>query len=91
TTESTRIMPTKRGFWERQVDIGARVKGGQHLASVLDERGDEIERLVAPFAGIVLYLRGFGLVDPLSPKLGHRYGAVAVASTLLVQLAPVAQ
>jgi predicted deacylase len=74
TTESTRIMPTKRGFWKLHVDIGARVSEGQHLASVLDERGNEIERLSAPFAGIILYLRGFGLVDPLSHKLGHRYG-----------------
>jgi predicted deacylase len=74
TAESTRVMPTKRGFWKRHIDIGARVREGQHLASVLDEKGNEIERLVAPFTGIVLYLRGFGLVDPLSHKLGHRYG-----------------
>jgi len=74
TMENVRVMPTKRGFWKRYVDIGAKVASGQHLASVLNVRGDEVERLVAPFTGIVLYLRGFGLVDPMSHKLGHRYG-----------------
>lgn len=75
THENVRVMPTIRGFWRRHVDVADRVSKGQLLATVLSDGGDEIEHLHSPYdEGIILYVRGFGLVDPLSSKLSDQYG-----------------
>jgi len=72
--ENARVFPRRSGFWKRWVDAGAWVKAGDRLAAVLDELGTEIEALVAPFHGIILYIRGFGLVNPLASRQNPRYG-----------------
>ena len=74
TVQNVRILPHRRGFWLRKVGAGEVVDEGQLLAVVVNEVGEAVEQLYAPFRGIILYIRGFGRVDPLSSKLAHWYG-----------------
>lgn len=74
TVENVRVMPSHRGLWLQQVDVGAPVSRDQVVAEVVDIYGDTVEQLRSPFDGLVLYTRGHGTVDPLSYRLGDRYG-----------------
>jgi len=74
-TENRRVAPTHRGFWVPKVSVRDKVTKGQLIAVVEDSLAKEIERLYSPYDGIVLYMRGNGLVDPLAGNHSLGYGA----------------
>jgi predicted deacylase len=74
TRENLRLNPTHRGFWLAHVQIRERVEKDALLAEVVDIYGKVLEQIRSPFDGLVLYMRGYGLVDPESSSLGDRYG-----------------
>lgn len=75
TKENVRVAATKRGLWIPHVEVGEYVKEQSTLAQIVDIYGQELEVLRSPFDGIVLYLRGYGVIDPESASLTQRYGA----------------
>ena len=75
TKENTRVFPKSRGFWLPNVKAGDQILKDTLIASVVDIYGKAQEELRAPYDGIVLYMRGYGVVDPLSSKLQDIYGS----------------
>lgn len=74
-TENARVQPENRGFWKPKVKARDKVTKGQLIAIVEDSNASEIETLHSPYSGLVLYMRGNALVDPLSGNHSLRYGA----------------
>lgn len=54
---SQRIWAEKGGVWRRKVDAGQRVKKGDNLGTVCNLLGETIQTAVAPFDGVVSFLR----------------------------------
>jgi len=73
-TENVRIQATHRGFWKPKVKARDKVSKGQLIAAVEDSNASEIELLRSPYDGLVLYMRGNALVDPLSGNHSLSYG-----------------
>lgn len=75
TYRNERVVPSVKGFWLRSAEAGEMVAQNQEIAQVVDIYGEELENLRSPFDGIVLYMREYGVVDPLSSRLHEIYGA----------------
>ena len=54
---SQRIWAEKGGVWRRRVDAGQRVKKGDTLGTVCNLLGETIQTAVAPYDGVVSFLR----------------------------------
>lgn len=54
---SQRIWAEKGGVWRRNVEAGQRVKKGDNLGIVCNLLGETIQRAVAPYDGVVSFLR----------------------------------
>lgn len=54
---SQRIWAEKGGVWRRRVDAGQRVKKGDNLGTVCNLLGETIQTAVAPYDGVVSFLR----------------------------------
>ena len=70
TTPATRLLhgfrivtPSRGGFFEDGVALGAEVTAGQRLAKVVDAYGEVVEEILAPVAGVVLTV-------PVNPAAG---------------------
>jgi uncharacterized protein len=70
TTPATRLLhgfrivtPSRGGFFEDGVALGAEVTVGQRLAKVVDAYGEVVEEILAPVAGVVLTV-------PVNPAAG---------------------
>jgi predicted deacylase len=44
------------GWWQPEIEVGARIQAGDRLGAILDPFGDELESIVAPDAAAVLFL-----------------------------------
>lgn len=75
TKENQRVFPTSRGFWLPNVEAGSLIEKEQLIAKVVNIYGHELELLKSPIDGVVLYMRGFGVIDPWSSKLQDVYGS----------------
>jgi predicted deacylase len=70
TTPATRLLhgfrivtPSRGGFFEGGVALGAEVTAGQRMAKVVDAYGEVVEEILAPVAGVVLTV-------PVNPAAG---------------------
>jgi predicted deacylase len=70
TTPATRLLhgfrivtPSRGGFFEDGVALGAEVTAGQRLAKVVNAYGEVVEEILAPVAGVVLTV-------PVNPAAG---------------------
>jgi hypothetical protein len=54
---SQRVWAVKGGVWRRKVEAGQRVKEGEILGSVCNILGESIQIAIAPFDGVVSFLR----------------------------------
>ena len=47
---------THPGWWQSEVEVGAMVRAGERLGTILDPFGDELEEVTAPLPGVVAFL-----------------------------------
>jgi len=62
--EGTFINCTNGGFYQQSVDLKEMVKKGDLLATICNVYGEVVEKIRAPFEGIVCSKRTFGTIEP---------------------------
>lgn len=54
---SQRVWAEKGGVWRRRVEAGQRVKKGENLGTVCNLLGETVQTAIAPYDGVVSFLR----------------------------------
>jgi predicted deacylase len=55
------------GYFERRVEANERVSNGEELAIITDVKGETVQAVTAPYDGVVVSVRTFGVARPGDP------------------------